>query len=60
MMQLIQKSFGNRPYRLHAGTTEFQLLKVFTIKGSNIFNQDKIAAAHQAKDHGVSLGWKGA
>jgi hypothetical protein len=39
------KSFGNRPYRLHAGTTGISntLKEVFTIKGSNIFNQDKIA-----------------
>jgi hypothetical protein len=38
----------------------FHSEEVFTIKGSNIFNQDKIGAAHQAKDHGEEALWKGA
>jgi hypothetical protein len=55
MMQLIhsRKALETDPIA-HAGTTGIPntLEEVFTIKGSNIFNQDKIAEAHQAKDHG--------
>jgi hypothetical protein len=40
------------PILYAGGTVPFTLEEVFTIKGSNIFNQDKIAEAHQAKDHG--------
>jgi hypothetical protein len=55
MMQLIhsRKALETDPIAYMQELQEFPITleEVFTIKGSNIFNQDKIAA-HQAKDHG--------
>jgi hypothetical protein len=39
------------PILYAGGTVPITLEEVFTIKGSNIFNQDKMPT-HQAKDHG--------
>jgi hypothetical protein len=57
MMQLIhsRKALETDPIAYMQELQEFPITleEVFTIKGSNIFNQDKnCRAAHQAKDHG--------